>query len=172
MMSYVDDLPFRQSCRALLVDPDDRVLLAQHSISEGTVWVGPGGGVEEGESLVDAIGRELHEETGLVLSAVHDPRLAWVQSHPFPEMREHGFGGVDNHFFLVRTPWFEPATDLEPGQPGHPLTEGILAMRWWSLDELDAEHARGVLFSPRALPTLLRDLLERGAPAEPLRLGL
>ena len=35
---------------------------------------------EEGESLAHALTRELHEETGLVITAAHAPRLVWVQT--------------------------------------------------------------------------------------------
>lgn len=50
--------------RALVVDEEQRVLLVRHSYRDG--WFLPGGGVKTEESLVDAIARELREETGLV----------------------------------------------------------------------------------------------------------
>ena len=42
-----------------------RVLLLRHEKAGGEVWLLPGGGVQVGESLVHALTRELHEETGL-----------------------------------------------------------------------------------------------------------
>ena len=87
-------------------------------------------------------------------------------------MRTHGFEGIVNHFFLVHIDTFAPASGLEPGTAGHPDTEGILEQRWWPLPQIDADHAKGVLFSPRALPKLLRELLTDGPPATPLALGL
>jgi ADP-ribose pyrophosphatase YjhB (NUDIX family) len=43
-----------------------RVLLCRHEkIGRGEYWLLPGGGVNSGESLVDALHRELHEEVGI-----------------------------------------------------------------------------------------------------------
>ena len=45
---------------------EDRVLLCRHEKpSRGEYWLLPGGGVNSGESLVDALHRELSEEVGL-----------------------------------------------------------------------------------------------------------
>ncbi|MCB0993216.1 MAG: NUDIX domain-containing protein [Acidimicrobiales bacterium] len=51
--------------RALVVDEAGRVCLVRHTYRDG--WFLPGGGVKVGESLVDAMSRELFEETGIVL---------------------------------------------------------------------------------------------------------
>jgi 8-oxo-dGTP diphosphatase len=45
---------------------EDRVLLCRHEKpGRGEYWLLPGGGVNSGESLVDALHRELSEEVGL-----------------------------------------------------------------------------------------------------------
>jgi 8-oxo-dGTP diphosphatase len=44
---------------------EDRVLLCRHEKGDRSYWLLPGGGVNSGESLVDALHRELLEEVGL-----------------------------------------------------------------------------------------------------------
>ena len=57
--------------RALVVDADGRIFLVKHSYVSG--WHLPGGGVEAGETLIQAIARELGEEGNIEMTA--PPRL-------------------------------------------------------------------------------------------------
>jgi 8-oxo-dGTP diphosphatase len=171
------DLPMRASCRAVVFDDDGRVLLAQHRINEETtVWVGPGGGVEDGESLVEALARELFEETGLVLVDEGAPALVWTQENKFPEMEPHGYSGVTGHFYVVPLSAFTREGGPLVDAADHPCEDGVLEMRWWSLDDVEAAHRESVLFGPRAFPRLMRDLLDPHTcemmKCDPLLLGL
>ncbi|MGZ3291139.1 MAG: NUDIX domain-containing protein, partial [Xanthobacteraceae bacterium] len=57
--------------RALVIDGEGRIFLVKHSYVSG--WHLPGGGVEAGETLVEAAARELREEGNIELTA--PPRL-------------------------------------------------------------------------------------------------
>jgi GrpB-like predicted nucleotidyltransferase (UPF0157 family)/8-oxo-dGTP pyrophosphatase MutT (NUDIX family) len=169
-------LPLRESCRGVMVDDDGRVLLAEHRTATGAVWVPPGGGVEDGESLQQALRRELFEETGFVLDERAAALEAWQMELPLAELHASGYSGVRNRFFLIRTPAFSPVPGVAAGQPGHPFDEGILALRWWTLAEIRAASAAGsALFSPRRLGAFLADLLVAetagGIPATPLNVS-
>lgn len=52
--------------RACVVDAERRVLLVKHSYIPG--WYFPGGGVEVGQTLTDALAMELHEEANVELT--------------------------------------------------------------------------------------------------------
>src|SRR5687767_2861752 len=67
----------RTSVSAVIFDRRGYVLLQQRS--DGGQWGLPGGSMEIGESLHDALAREVREETGLTVSA---RRLIGVYSRP------------------------------------------------------------------------------------------
>ncbi|MGE3873346.1 MAG: NUDIX domain-containing protein [Parvibaculaceae bacterium] len=51
--------------RAAIFDDQNRVFLVRHSYAPG--WLFPGGGVERGETIYDAVTREIEEEGGIIL---------------------------------------------------------------------------------------------------------
>ncbi|MHA4820158.1 NUDIX hydrolase [Streptomyces aculeolatus] len=57
---------------AVIPDDTGRVLLLHRPAGDflGDLWELPSGGVEHGESLLDALQREVEEETGLVITGV------------------------------------------------------------------------------------------------------
>jgi len=71
--------------RAIVRAPDGRFLLVRHTYTPG--WHFPGGGVEKGETIVEALRNELLQETGLQLSGA--PRLHGVFHNGHVSKRDH-----------------------------------------------------------------------------------
>jgi 8-oxo-dGTP pyrophosphatase MutT (NUDIX family) len=110
--------------RALVLDRDGRVFLIKHSYVDG--WHLPGGGVEVGETVLEAVARELHEEGNIELVGM--PALHGVFYHPLYSNRDHVA------LFIVRG-----YRQLAPPQPNHE----IIAHGFFPLDALPPGTTRG-----------------------------
>jgi ADP-ribose pyrophosphatase YjhB (NUDIX family) len=156
------ELRLRDAVRAVVLDPDDRVLLVRFEFPRWAGWATPGGGVDAGETDEAAIRRELAEEAGLEHFELGP--LVWTRTHLF-ELGIDWDGQVER-YFLVRTGAFEPSPHLSWEQLN---VEYVTAIRWWTGDELDATSEP---FAPRDLPALVRMLVEGGPPEEPVDVGV
>ena len=124
----------RRAVRVLVLDEADRMLLFQDSdLGLDPVthwWVTPGGGVDPGESDLEAAVRELWEETGLVVDAADlvGPLLTRLVVHGYSDKV------VDQTevFYVVRVPAFEVDTTAHTEE--EQLT--VADIRWWSLADL------------------------------------
>jgi 8-oxo-dGTP diphosphatase len=159
----VSELRIRPAARAVVLDPDDRILLVRFEFPTRTVWATPGGGIEEGESPEEAIRRELHEEAGLEPLEVGP--LVWTRLHIVPFIGGR-WDGQREQYHLVRVPAFTPRPRLSWEQLN---AEYLFELRWWTQAELAGadEH-----FAPGRLPELVRDLIRDGPPPEPLDAGV
>ena len=77
--------PLTMGVRAVALDEAGRVFLVRHSYLPG--WHLPGGGVEVGETALDALTRELSEEGHLELT--RPPALLGVYLNTFVTKRDH-----------------------------------------------------------------------------------
>jgi ADP-ribose pyrophosphatase YjhB (NUDIX family) len=91
--------------RALVIDGQRRIFLVKHSYVRG--WHLPGGGVEPGETLIDALIRELAEEGNIEPTA--PPRLHGVFFNAHVSRRDHVAVFVVRDFRQIA----EPVPDRE-----------------------------------------------------------
>ena len=153
----------RSAVRAIVLDPADRILLVRFSFEGREVWACPGGGIEDGEPLEEAISRELDEEIGLTTFTLGP--CVWTREHVIPLFGGR-WDGQRERFHLVRSDAFEP----KPRFTAEELAaEGMVGMRWWSPAEVRASDRT---FAPRRLSALLDDLLAAGPPAAPIDAGV
>ena len=113
--------------RVIVLDEENRILMVKHDHPERTVWMVPGGGIEEGESSAQAAAREVFEETGL---EVEVSGLVWHVE----EVSERGQRFVN--FFRARVTGGELKLGHDPELAGE---EQVLAdIRFMSREEVAA----------------------------------
>lgn len=83
--------------RAIVLDGQDRVFLIRHTYVAG--WHLPGGGVETGETALEALGRELQEEACIDLDGA--PELFGVYFNRRISRRDHVLVYVVRHFAVL-----------------------------------------------------------------------
>ena len=100
---------------AALYDNRGRVLIADRPPGKHMAgrWEFPGGKVAEGETLADALSRELNEELGITVSAAH-PLLDLTHDYPDRRVELHmwvvkGYTGEPRSLDGQRLKWVEPA---------------------------------------------------------------
>lgn len=124
----------RRAARVLLVDDDGRILLQNccdpSDPDAGSWWNTMGGGIDPGESPVEAAVRELAEETGLQVGPEQLGAVVHTRLTEFPFGGRHYRQAED--YFLLRTGAFDAA----PTAPSDVELVAVLGMRWWTIDEL------------------------------------
>jgi len=132
--------PLTLGARGVVLDEVGRVLLVKHGYVPG--WQLPGGGVEVGETLVEALERELAEEANVALEG--PPTLHGVFFNRRVSRRDHVA------VYVVRR--FRVTGEREPDRE-------ILAAKFFSADALPLGTTRGTR-------SRLAEVLE-GAPISP-----
>ncbi len=155
-------LNIRRAARALILDPDDHVLLVRFDFPTASIWALPGGGLDEGETVEVGLRRELHEELGLV-DVELGPHI-WSREHIIPMITGHD--GQRDQIHLVRAARFDPVPMIGWDQM---RAENVHEIRWWTLHEIASTDS---LFAPRSLHRLLADLLGTGIPEQPIETGI
>jgi ADP-ribose pyrophosphatase YjhB (NUDIX family) len=133
---------------AVVLDADGRVLLVKrgHEPLKGE-WSLPGGAVDVGERLADALAREVREETGLEVSV--GPVVEVVD-----RIHRAEDGRVQYHFVIV-----DYLCTVEGGRLAH---DSDAADACWASE---SELARFAI-TPQALAVIARGRVMRGAGAD------
>ena len=136
--------------RAILFDPDLRQILLIKALVPDTgakLWFTPGGGINEGETQLGCLAREVLEETGL--GELPDAYPVWTRREQFVFMGEQ-YDQEELYFFVPVRQFDVRERSLEPHE-----ADTFLGVRWWPIDEIAGSDE---LFVPADIAQLLLEL--------------
>lgn len=118
---------------AAVIEKDRRFLLVEEETNQGIRFNQPAGHLEEGESLIAAVKREVYEETGWQFEPEHIIAVQlWRRNPKSGSFLRLCFSGRCHSF-----------------NPDHVLDEGIISAHWLTRDEIAKKPER--LRSPLVL---------------------
>lgn len=128
----------RPNVAALMVNPDGGLLICERFSTPGA-WQFPQGGVDPGESLEQALHREVREEVGLghldyqVIERRDGYRYLYPEHVRQRKLRKHGSHGQDQSYFLCHLLPEAPPVNV------HQKPQEFRAYRWIEPDEFDID---------------------------------
>lgn len=129
---------YRPNVAALVVNPAGCLLICERASVPGA-WQFPQGGVDPGESLEQALFREVREEVGLlpqhyeVLAQREGYRYLYPQDVRGKKLRKHGNHGQEQTYFLCLLK--DGAPPVNVNQPSREFR----AYRWIPPEEFDLD---------------------------------
>lgn len=145
----------------VVFDPADRVLLIEGrdpaGRNPGRWWEIPGGGVDRGEDIEEAVRRELWEEAGIADAEIGP--CVWTQQVSYT------FGG----WRFEQDEWIHVArcsgSSAGPGGLEHLEAMAFGEQRWWSVDDVVTDRPRTI---PYRMAEFIVDLAAGRWPESPI----
>ncbi len=127
-------LPLRIGVGAIVLNKENKVFVGKRIDNPVDKWQMPQGGVNDGEKLVDAMKRELHEETGIKNIELLKEIDGWSE-YELPEyllgkVWRGKYRGQKQKWFIVRFVGKEDEINLEIGKPE------FMEWRWLEIENL------------------------------------
>ncbi|SMF08256.1 putative (di)nucleoside polyphosphate hydrolase [Tistlia consotensis] len=127
-------LPYRLGVGVLLLDPGNRVFVAQRADMKTAAWQMPQGGIDQGEAPLPAAYRELQEETGVTSVELLAESRDWLAYDLpldlIPKLWGGRFRGQKQKWFAMR--FLGDESEIDIFGPDQEFT----TWRWASLREL------------------------------------
>lgn len=164
-----DDFPVveRKTVRLVVLDSIGSILLFHTHDRDhpdlGTWWEPPGGGIDEGETYVEAAVRELYEEAGIVAERSQVGPPTWRRRSSFRHRQTRHV--QDEVVVTVRLRVLGPPVDEKHRMDYE--RDDYFGFRWWPPAEVASSNER---FYPGQLPALLGRHLRGEEIDEPFEL--
>jgi 8-oxo-dGTP pyrophosphatase MutT (NUDIX family) len=154
----------RDVVRLVVLDTEARMLLFhthdQDHPEFGMWWELPGGGIDPGETYLEAAVRELREETGIVVSPTQVGAPTWRRTATFRYRQERRL----QHEVVVSVRLAGPGPDVDETERLEYEKQDYVGFRWWPVTDVTGSAER---FYPGRLPTLLPGFLRGEQIDEP-----
>jgi putative (di)nucleoside polyphosphate hydrolase len=116
-----DTLPYRRGVGIALFNRAGQVFVAQRLDSPGPAWQMPQGGIDKGETPLDAAWRELQEETGVTSAELLAESRGWLNYDLPPELAatlwKGKYRGQEQKWYAFRFTGAESEIDIEGEHP-------------------------------------------------------
>ena len=120
-MTDIANLPYRPCVGIMLFNSDGHVLVARRIDMVSEAWQMPQGGIDAGESPIDAAFRELEEEIGTAKAEILAEAEDWINydlPHDLVAMLWQGrFKGQTQKWFAMRFTGIDADIDIETENP-------------------------------------------------------
>ena len=137
-MSQKEKLPLRLGVGAIVLNKKNKVFVGKRKDNPVDKWQMPQGGVNAGEELIDAMKRELEEETGIKNIEILKEIDGWSQyelpKYLLGKIWKGKYRGQKQKWFVVRFLGNDNEINLEVSKPE------FIEWRW-----LDIERLPGVI---------------------------
>lgn len=133
----------RNNARAFVINDKNQILLQKFEFTFGekskVLWVTPGGGVEEGESLEQTLERELYEELGIRVAISNEP----IVTLDIPFDSKSGRFLSHEVYYLIK---HCDGTNISIENMTTDEKDTFREIGWFSFEQLEREE---ILFEPK-----------------------
>ena len=155
-----EDMLIRKSARAIVLNRQHQLFLFRYTFDffaeKQSVWITPGGGLEEEESFEDALKREVYEELGIKLM---EPAPFVFFRTPIYELKNGETVQSEERFYLV---YCENESFSYEGW-SESETRRMTAGKWWSVEEIKKSEEK---FFSEDIIEILERLSEGDVPTK------